>query len=154
MNSFVIPEAEIRAQAAKDGVTHFATGVAVVRNAKVLVVRRAPDDHLGGWYELPGGGVDEGETFAAAAIRETLEETGLTVQETIGTIDGFDYQTPHKPKVRQINFVVHVQPGKVKLNPHEHDRFQWVGAADVDSLKATEEIKRCLRDFFNNKHLT
>lgn len=116
------------------------------------MVRRALDDHLGGWYELPGGGVDEGETFTSAAIRETHEETGLTVQEIMGTIDGFDYQTPHKPKVRQINFVVSVRSGEVKLDPHEHDKFQWIGTAEIDNLKATEEIKRCLRDL--SKHLT
>jgi 8-oxo-dGTP diphosphatase len=65
---FTVSEEEIREQAAKDGVTHFATGVAVVRGGKLLVVRRSAGDTLGGYYELPGGGVDDSETLVQGAI--------------------------------------------------------------------------------------
>lgn len=33
------------------------------------------------WWVTPGGGIDEGETPAHAAVRELAEETGLTVGE-------------------------------------------------------------------------
>ena len=36
------------------------------------------DPAKGSWWEIPGGGVDPGETSAEAARREIVEETGIT----------------------------------------------------------------------------
>lgn len=36
-----------------------------------------PDVGPAGWWELPGGGIQAGETYVEAAVREVHEETGL-----------------------------------------------------------------------------
>ena len=144
--AFVIPEDELRELAKSDGITHLSTGVAVVRDGKVLVVRRHPDDFLGGVYELPGGGIEDGESFAASVAREVLEETGLRVEAVVGMFPGFDYSTPKKPKVRQFNFLVTAKSQDVHLSP-EHDNFVWVASDDdIDALALTPAMKACIRD--------
>jgi 8-oxo-dGTP diphosphatase len=141
-------EEATRKHAIDDGVTHFATGIAIFRDGKLLVARREVNDYLGGVYELPGGGVDEGETITEGAIRETYEETGLVVAKVLGTFEGFDYRTNSKPKVRQINFKVEVEPGDVKLEPNEHDDYQWITEDEIAQLKTTDVMKDCLRSAF------
>jgi len=48
----------------------------VERDHGILLLRRATEPQKGKWV-LPGGYVDRGEEVRAAAIRETVEETGL-----------------------------------------------------------------------------
>lgn len=53
-------------------------GIVVIKDDRVLLCRRGKPPNVGSWT-LPGGAQDVGETCEAAARRELLEETGLTV---------------------------------------------------------------------------
>ncbi len=141
-------EEQVRERAKADGITHISTGAAILQGGKILTVRRAPDDFLGGYYELPGGGVDDGETIGDAAFREVREETGLVPIRTIAIFQGFDYSTDRKPKVRQINFLVEVEAGDVTLS-EEHDDFLWVDRNSLPKLKTTDNMRTCLLEAFS-----
>jgi len=51
----------------------------IVHDGRVLLVRRQADDGAPPWV-LPGGKVEPGESAVGAAVREVLEETGLSVE--------------------------------------------------------------------------
>jgi 8-oxo-dGTP diphosphatase len=56
-------------------------GALVIRNGKVLLVRRSVEPFKGYW-DIPGGFCEADEHPAAAARREVREETGLDVELT------------------------------------------------------------------------
>ena len=58
---------------------YLAVSAAIVRDGKVLVVRRARNPALN-LYTLPGGVVETGETLTEAVSREVREETALEVE--------------------------------------------------------------------------
>lgn len=56
-----------------------AASVALVRDGKVLLIKRAYAPYQNLWT-LPGGRIEPGETIEQCAIREIAEETGVTIR--------------------------------------------------------------------------
>ncbi|MYT99759.1 MULTISPECIES: NUDIX domain-containing protein [unclassified Streptomyces] len=52
-------------------------GAIVIRDGHLLLIHFREPDEGGPHYEIPGGGVEAGETPEEAAVRELREETGL-----------------------------------------------------------------------------
>ena len=70
-------------------------GIIVLNNKnKVFVARRI--DNPKNFWQMPQGGVDEGEDFLTAAYRELKEETSMKQVELIKEIDGtLTYELPN-----------------------------------------------------------
>lgn len=59
--------------------TVIAVAIALVwRDGRILVSRRIEGAHLGGYWEFPGGKIEPGESALGCAVREVLEEVGVT----------------------------------------------------------------------------
>lgn len=108
----------------------------IADNGSILFMKRADT----GQWAFPGGGVEDGEGPAEAALRELHEETGLKVSKHAGLLtrrkgDGVDFTT----------FAVRVpEPFAPKMNG-EHTAFAWMRPADLtgpmvlaDSLRADD----------------
>lgn len=72
-----------------------AVGVICFKGDRVLLIKRSKPPKAGDW-SLPGGHIEPGETRREAALRELLEETGVTAKllDKVATIDA-DFGTHH-----------------------------------------------------------
>ena len=59
---------------------HVAAAVIRGDDGRILIAKRPDDKHQGGFWEFPGGKVEEGEAVLAALSRELHEELGITVE--------------------------------------------------------------------------
>jgi len=104
---------------------------------RLLLVRRCD---TGDW-ELPGGHVDPGESASDAAVRETAEESGITVQVTglagLHTDPGLFIAVPRGGLVRQPFAVCfHARPlsGTPGGDQVETSDARWFTAGDIGAL--------------------
>jgi len=74
------------------------TGVGIIvlnKNNKVFVAKRI--DNAKNFWQMPQGGVDEGENFLKAAYRELEEETSIKNVALIKELDGtITYELPER----------------------------------------------------------
>lgn len=100
-------------------------------DGQVLLLRRSQSDpRRPGQWDMPGGGVEDGETFAQGAARELEEEAGITVPANDLTLlyTGTDFYEREQHNVHRSLFVAHIgqtAAQNVQLS-FEHDASQWV----------------------------
>jgi putative (di)nucleoside polyphosphate hydrolase len=80
-----------RAPAAGDPFAHLpyrpCVGVMLVNHGGKAFVGRRIDNKEGDWWQMPQGGVDEGEELSEAVFRELWEETGVTRENALLVTD-------------------------------------------------------------------
>jgi 8-oxo-dGTP diphosphatase len=113
-----------------------AVSAIIFRNGKVLLVRRARSPGKG-FYSLPGGRVEFGESLQTALHREVREETGLKI-EIVG-LAGWREVLPGANGGGHyviMSFAARWAGNEPVLN-EEHDDFKWLKPEDFGDLKLT-----------------
>jgi 8-oxo-dGTP diphosphatase len=116
-----------------------AVSAAIIRDGKVLIVRRARPP-AGGLYTLPGVGVEVGETLVAAVVREVSEETALTVEPV--ALAGYREAIVHAADGRIerhfviLPFATRWVAGEPVLN-EELSEAMWRDPSDIAGLTTT-----------------
>ena len=116
-----------------------AVSAAIVRDGRILVVRRArPPAH--GLFSLPGGLVESGETLTEAVRREVAEETGLAIEPI--ALAGFREAIMRDSEERVerhfviLAFAARWQGGEPMLN-EELNEARWVTREELADLPTT-----------------
>ena len=121
-----------------------AVSAAIFRDGKILLVRRAKSPARG-FYSLPGGRVEFGETLHAALHREVAEETALKVEivdlaawrEVMPETGGGGHYLIMSFASRWI--------GNEPVLNDEHDDFKWLAPDAIGDLRVTGGLQEVIQ---------
>ncbi len=103
-------------------------GIVVINDQNKVFVGRRIDNSKNFW-QMPQGGVDDGEDFLTAAYRELEEETSIKNVRLIGELDG--YLTYELPK----NLIGIIWKGKFKGQKQKWFLMEFLGKDQDINIK-------------------
>lgn len=121
----------------------------IVKDGKILLVQQARPEDVRGKWSIPGGKVDEGETFEDAVMREIKEETNLDVisSEHLSIKQAEPYQT--------IKHIYKVETsGSVKFPEDEILDAKWFSLEEIQKMKNKLRkpwVLEIAEEYFNRK---
>ena len=121
-----------------------AVSAAIFRDDKILLVRRARSPAKG-FYSLPGGRVEFGETLHAALHREVDEETALKIE--IAGLAGWREVLPETAGSGHyliMSFAARWIAREPVLND-EHDDFKWLAPEAIGDLQVTGGLQEVIQ---------
>ena len=131
----------------------FVAGHALIeRESRYLVMRRSKlSTYMPLKWDIPGGIVKLGETLEEAICREVSEETGLTIQ--VGRVV-YVYANRDQLPVRQTFQAVYLcryKGGEVRLDPSEHDTYEWLDYNDIASVDMIDFLRELVKSYHPTK---
>ena len=111
----------------------------VVKDNKILILQRkrtSPNDKLE--WDIPGGGIEQGESFEQALYRELKEEINITGEIT-DTIRAWNCLDENK-MIYGVTFAVSYISGDITLS-EEHENYLWMPISEIQSSDIAKWIK-------------
>lgn len=102
----------------------------IIRNGEIFATRRGYGDFQG-WWEFPGGKIEDGESPQEALVREIREELDaeIEVKELLETVE-WDYPNFH---LTMHCFICTLVSESLHLN--EHEAATWLTVDNLRSVK-------------------
>ena len=104
---------------------------AIEKDGKIFCAQRPEGKSLGGYWEFPGGKIEQGETPEAALEREIREEFGAHI-EVLSYVNEATYDYSFGTVVMK-TYRAHLVSGELKLLEHMDSR--WLKPADLKTLQ-------------------
>jgi 8-oxo-dGTP pyrophosphatase MutT (NUDIX family) len=122
-------------------------GCVFIKDNKILLIKRIKT----GWYELPGGKIDENETTEQAAIREIKEEllADIVIVRKIGEAD-FN-QGEHT--MGYTWFLADFMPGQVPKvgEPDKFEEVRYIAVDDMHNNKLSPNMENFIQLYKDQK---
>ena len=115
-------------------------GGAVVKDGRLLLVRRASRRGRGNW-QIPGGFVERDETLEQAVVREVAEESGVTA-EVEGVLGIRNRSDPDSDNSTYVILALRPISGEPTPDEHEVDRAGYFSLEEIDALEQVPPINR------------
>lgn len=103
----------------------------IFKDNLVLICRRKPEKSLGGYWEFPGGKVENDESYEESLLRELIEELNFKVEIKRHFFDIVHHYD--KGSIELISFIC-VTSGTV-VESTDHDLLEWVEVDDLLNWK-------------------
>ena len=118
-----------------------AVGAVVVKDGKLLMVRRAKEPGRGLW-SIPGGRLETNEYIVDAVRREAKEETGLDVD--VRALLGI-HEVHGELHYVILDHVAGYSGSDEPVPGDDVDDVRWVAFEDIDKLPCTPRLVETLR---------
>ena len=118
-------------------------GGAVVKDGRLLLVRRASAYGRGNW-QIPGGFIERGETMEDAVVREVEEEAGVTASPR--GILAVRNRLFDGSNSTYVVFLMDWTGGIPRPDGTETDRAEWLGLDEIRALKSRPSINLVLAE--------
>ena len=90
----------------------------IIKDGKIAMMHSLKYDY----YKLPGGGIEEGESYEETLVREVKEESGLVVK---------------KDSIREFGYVRRIEKGKIE-DVFVQENFYYL--CDVEEMVQAQEL--------------